>query len=159
MYEEYDPFDYLYSGSQAGSVAEPVYATITRSDKTPVSPPPLPPRQSQFTLERQKRQSLDNWTKQKSLLYENIVLKRSSLDCDLLGFYNLVREVRNKFICNDIETNSGMVISSRMRSQYKEDTSIKLCIYPQLDNSDSTEPNQPPVIFTCDGKTHCLTLE
>lgn len=61
MYEEYDPFEYLQSGSGAGSVSEPIYATITR-DKTPLSPPPLPPR-SQATLDRQKRQSKESWVK------------------------------------------------------------------------------------------------
>lgn len=62
MYEEYDPFEYLHSGSGGASVsAEPIYATITRTDgKVPMSPPPLPPRLSQSTLER-KRNTRETW--------------------------------------------------------------------------------------------------
>lgn len=57
-----------------------------------------------------------------------------------------------------------MVISPRMQSQYKEETSIKLCIYPRLEPEHS-DASPPPVIFTCDGtihnrifiKVYCLT--
>lgn len=61
MYEEYDPFEYLYSGSGTASVSEPIYATITRTDsKAHMSPPPLPPRLSQSTLDR-KRNTRETW--------------------------------------------------------------------------------------------------
>lgn len=36
-YSEYDPFDYLYSGS-ATQYSDPVYEAVIRSDQTPMSP-------------------------------------------------------------------------------------------------------------------------
>lgn len=63
MYEEYYPFEYLGSGSGGASVsAEPIYATVTRTDKAPLSPPPLPPRMLQSTLDR-KRNTRENWVR------------------------------------------------------------------------------------------------
>lgn len=36
-YSEYDPFDYLYSGSGT-QYSDPVYEAVVRSDHTPMSP-------------------------------------------------------------------------------------------------------------------------
>lgn len=36
-YSEYDPFDYLYSGSGT-QYSDPVYEAVIRSDQTPMSP-------------------------------------------------------------------------------------------------------------------------
>lgn len=75
MYSEYDPFDYMYSRENSnGSVGDPVYAAVTKSDQysssggtsigtapqSPQGPPPLPPRNSAAwsTIER-RRSSMD----------------------------------------------------------------------------------------------------
>lgn len=151
MYEEYDPFDYLHSGSAGGSVSEPIYATITRKEKSPASPPPIPPRSTYSTLDRPKK----NWSSKKTRLYENLKLnkqKTTLVDCDLQGFYSLVKSLRSKFKYDDSETNSGMVISPRMQSSYKEKTSIKICVYPQMEISGKSENANSPIIFTSDGE-------
>lgn len=92
MYNEYDPFDYLYSGSGAPSIADPIYAAVIK--QSPKTPPPLPPR-AWSTLE--KRKSID---RRKNRLYENIKLvKRNAFhhDCELRAFCTMVQDVRSKY--------------------------------------------------------------
>lgn len=54
VYDEYDPYDFIYTGSGNNSLADPIYAAVVKSENAPVSPPPpLPPR-AHSTLERRK---------------------------------------------------------------------------------------------------------
>lgn len=59
VYDEYDPFDYIYSGSGSNSVSDPVYATIASISETSPTPP-LPPRVKISTLDRRKAQREQN---------------------------------------------------------------------------------------------------
>lgn len=50
VYDEYDPYDFIYSGSGNNSTSDSIYAAVVKSEKVPLSPPPLPPKLS--TMER-----------------------------------------------------------------------------------------------------------
>lgn len=52
VYDEYDPYDFIYSGSGSNSNSDPIYAAVVKSENAPLSPPPLPPRLS--TMEKRK---------------------------------------------------------------------------------------------------------
>lgn len=55
VYDEYDPYDFLYTGSGNNSLSDPIYAAVVKSENAPMSPPPpLPPRIHNSTLERKK---------------------------------------------------------------------------------------------------------
>lgn len=59
VYDEYDPYDFIYTGSGNNSLADPIYAAVVKSENAPISPPPpLPPR-AHPTLERRKT-NVDN---------------------------------------------------------------------------------------------------
>lgn len=38
VYEEYDPYDFIYTGSGNNSLSDPIYATVNKPDNTPMSP-------------------------------------------------------------------------------------------------------------------------
>ncbi|KAI4457618.1 phosphatidylinositol kinase [Holotrichia oblita] len=150
VYDEYDPFDYIYSGSGSNSVSDPVYATIASVSETSPTPP-LPPRVKLSTLDRRKAQREQNGEKT-YLLFENIRaidLRRATRDADVSAFYKMVLEVRSQFKYNDPNTNMGLVVSPMMTYQYRDGTSIKLCVFPHFDGADPKKP----ISFTCDVTT------
>ncbi|KAK9759167.1 Phosphoinositide 3-kinase family, accessory domain (PIK domain) [Popillia japonica] len=123
VYDEYDPFDYIYSGSGSNSVSDPVYATIASISETSPTPP-LPPRVKISTLDRRKAQREQNGEKP-YLLFENIRaidLRRATRDADVSAFYKMVLEVRSQFKYNDPNTNMGLVVSPMMTYQYRDVT-------------------------------------
>ncbi|XP_071051233.1 phosphatidylinositol 4-phosphate 3-kinase C2 domain-containing subunit beta [Onthophagus taurus] len=148
VYDEYDPFDYIYSGSGGNSTSEPIYASIaSKSDYSPT--PPLPPRVNS-TLDRRKVHK--DKDERKTLLFENvrmITLRQATKDADLSAFYKMVLDVRKQFRYNDPNTNMGLVVSPMVAYKYKDATSIKLIVYPHFDGSDPTQP----MSFTCDVTT------
>uniref|UniRef100_A0A1Y1L4Z2 Uncharacterized protein n=1 Tax=Photinus pyralis TaxID=7054 RepID=A0A1Y1L4Z2_PHOPY len=148
VYDEYDPYDFIYSGSGSNSTSDPMYAAVIKSKtETGVlsSTSTLSRRAQLSTMERQK--SKDLLVKKKSFLYDNIILlEQNSNDSDLEAFYKTVLNLRCRFRYDDPDTNMGLVISPLMSHQYREGTSIKVCIYPHYVGADSTKP----VSFTCD---------
>ncbi|XP_044261895.1 phosphatidylinositol 4-phosphate 3-kinase C2 domain-containing subunit alpha [Tribolium madens] len=128
VYDDYDPYD-IYTGSGNNSMCDPVYAKTA-----PQSPPPLPPR---------------GYLTDKLNLLDGIVRvgeKNAQRDSDLKGFYNMVKSVRGKYRFNDPDTNMGLVISPMVDYEYKDGTSIKLCVYPDFEGADINKP----INFTCD---------
>ncbi|KAK4883151.1 hypothetical protein RN001_006470 [Aquatica leii] len=149
VYDEYDPYDFIHSGSGANSTSDPMYAAVIKSkpENASMSPSCTLSRRAQCTMERQK--SKDLLIQKKSFLYDNISLVEQvngTNDSDLEAFYKMVLNVRNNFRHDDPDTNMGLIISPLMAHQYREETSIKVCIYPHYDGADSSKP----VIFTCD---------
>lgn len=53
VYDEYDPYDYIFSGSGSNSTSDPVYAAVIKSktENASMSPPPTLTRK---TTERRK---------------------------------------------------------------------------------------------------------
>lgn len=87
----------------------------------------------------------------KTTSFDNIVptdRKKGKHDADLIAFYNMVRKLRANFKYDDPDTNMGLVVSPMMSYKYREDTSIKLCVFPHFNGADSSKP----ITFTCDGK-------
>lgn len=66
----------------------------------------------------------------------------------MLLFIKCDNDFLDQFHYDDPDTNMGLVVSPLMTHQYREGTSIKVCIFPQYEGADSTKP----VSFTCDGK-------
>lgn len=61
VYDEYDPYDFIYSGSGNNSLSDPMYAAVIKQENAPMSPPStLPRRVQQSTMERRKN-SRDAW--------------------------------------------------------------------------------------------------
>lgn len=121
-------------------MADPVYAAVVKSDTKPQSPPPIPPREHIVKNVTVKLNLLDNLVK---VADKNA----TSRDSDLNAFYNMVRNLRAQYNYNDPDTNMGLVISPMVNYEYKEGTSIKLCVYPDFEGADIGKP----VNFTCDG--------
>lgn len=57
VYDEYDPYDFIYSGSGSNSLSDSMYTAVIRTEHAPQSPPPLPPRVRFSTIERRKQSS------------------------------------------------------------------------------------------------------
>lgn len=56
VYNDFDPYDFIYSGSGSNSTSDPLYASVISA---PTSPPPVPPAR---TLERrEKEDKVDTW--------------------------------------------------------------------------------------------------
>nr|XP_023021080.1 phosphatidylinositol 4-phosphate 3-kinase C2 domain-containing subunit beta [Leptinotarsa decemlineata] len=99
VYEEYDPYDFIYSGSGNNSVCDPIYATINKPDNTPNSP--APPRMS--TIDRR---SSKNFKRNLLNIIEEVGNRSDNKDTDLKAFYNMVYNLRknsphflNKVVC------------------------------------------------------------
>ncbi|XP_050532896.1 phosphatidylinositol 4-phosphate 3-kinase C2 domain-containing subunit beta isoform X2 [Daktulosphaira vitifoliae] len=135
FYATYDPFDYMYSPCISSQSSDPIYAAVI---KTPVhSPPPVPPRSS--TTPKESKVC-------KSITYENMgLVKRSSVlhDPDVVAFYNMVKQVRKKFIYTDSNTNTGIIVCSKFENNIHENISTKFIV--------NCKPiRNTPIIFTCD---------
>lgn len=144
IYEEYDPYDFIYSGSGSNSLSDPMYAAVVKSENAPISPPPpLPPR-AHSTMERKT-----SWIKKTSLLFETVTTidkRKPKHDGDLKAFHQMVQKLRNDFKFDSPNTNMGLVVSPMMEYQYRDGTSIKLSVYPHFEGADT----QRPFSFTCD---------
>ncbi|CAG9823212.1 unnamed protein product [Phaedon cochleariae] len=139
VYEEYDPYDFIYSGSGNNSISDPIYATINKPDNTPLSPGA--PRMS--TIDRRtsksfKRNLLD--------IIKEVGDRSYSKDPDLRAFHNMVCNVRKQYRYNDPDTNMGLVISPMVNYQYTDGLSIKLQVHPDIEGADFSQP----ISFTCD---------
>lgn len=55
VYDEYDPYDFIYSGSGSNSLSDSMYTAVIKTESAPQSPPPLPPRAKFATIERRKQ--------------------------------------------------------------------------------------------------------
>ncbi|XP_064214165.1 phosphatidylinositol 4-phosphate 3-kinase C2 domain-containing subunit alpha isoform X1 [Tribolium castaneum] len=132
VYDDYDPYD-IYTGSGNNSMSDPLYAAPAKS------PPPLPPREYLAKKMTDKLNLLDGIVRVDEK-------NNAQRDSDLKAFYHMVKSVRGKYRFNDIDTNMGLVISPMVDYQYKEGTSIKLCVYPDFEGADITKP----INFTCD---------
>lgn len=136
IYDDYDPYD-IYTGSGNNSMSDPLYAAVVKS--APQSPPPVPPRDPIGKKMTGKLNLLDGIVR--------VDDKNEIRDSDLKGFYQMVKNVRGKYRYNDPDTNMGLVISPMVDYEYKDGTSIKLCVYPDFEGADITKP----INFTCDG--------
>lgn len=119
-------------------MADPLYAAVVKSESTPQSPPPLPPRERIVGRVTGKLNLLDCVRRAE---------EKINRDSDLRAFYNMVKGVRNKYHYKDVDTNMGLVISPMVNYEYREGISIKLCVYPDFDGADISKP----INFTCDG--------
>lgn len=156
VYDEYDPYDFIYTGSDSNSLSDPLYvavvargaertpaASLSTSSPTPAAPPTLPPRS--LSTQSEPRE-------EKLLLYdcivpiENVIATKNP---ELNSFHKMVQRLRNQFKYNDPDTNMGFVISPMLTHTYHEETSIKLAVYPQFEGADSTKPCN----LTCDVTT------
>ncbi|XP_074032269.1 phosphatidylinositol-4-phosphate 3-kinase catalytic subunit Pi3K68D [Leptinotarsa decemlineata] len=139
VYEEYDPYDFIYSGSGNNSVCDPIYATINKPDNTPNSP--APPRMS--TIDRR---SSKNFKRNLLNIIEEVGNRSDNKDTDLKAFYNMVYNLRKQFRYNDPDTNMGLVISPMVNYKYSEGLSIKLQVHPNFEGANFNQP----ISFTCD---------
>lgn len=149
VYEEYDPYDFIYSNSGNNSLSDPMYAAVIKSE--PQSPPPLPPRVKYSTVGKSKSKKEAEPTERVKLFdsITKINRKKTPYDADLKSFYKMVQGLRNRFRWDDPDTNMGLVVSPMMNYHYREGTSIKLTVYPHYEGADQNKP----VNFTCDGKS------
>ncbi|XP_044761430.1 phosphatidylinositol 4-phosphate 3-kinase C2 domain-containing subunit alpha [Coccinella septempunctata] len=145
VYDEYDPYDFIYTGSGNNSLCDPMYAAVNKAESLYSSPV----RTSQAHIQTVDKGRTAKIAEVKSSLVENIAQVdpiAKDADSDLLAFFKMVQNVRNKYRYNDPDTNMGFVISPMVNYQYREGTSIKLCIHPDFDGADFDKP----FIFTCD---------
>ncbi|GAB0091122.1 phosphatidylinositol 4-phosphate 3-kinase C2 domain-containing subunit beta [Sergentomyia squamirostris] len=206
-YSEYDPFDYLYS-SGGTQYSDPVYEAVTKTERGTIAanappigwnvptygwnygqmgtPPPLPPRNLYASTSHTPspdddgsatRPSIDR-RKYPSKLYENVVIKKS-YEGELMAFYRMILDIRQRYKHNDADSNVGHIVASEFESSYAESTSIKLLVHPALEAVDQvalmrhTAGNRvssiegtalnngrgqipgygPPIVFTCDIST------
>lgn len=155
VYDEYDPYDFIYTGSDSNSLSDPLYVAVAARgvERTPSAPlstssptqtaPSLPPRALSTQLEPRE---------EKLLLYDCIVPIETNIatrNPELNSFHQMVQKLRNQFKYNDPDTNMGFVISPMITHTYHEATSIKLAVYPQFEGADSTKPSY----LTCDVTT------
>lgn len=140
VYEEYDPYDFIYSGSGNNSISDPIYATLNRSDNAT----PLSPGVSRMsTIDR----SSSKVVKRNLLNIIEEVTNRSLVkDPDLKSFYSMVYNIRKQYKYNDPDTNMGLVISPMVNYQYSHGLSIKLQVHPDFEGADFNQP----ISFTCD---------
>nr|CAH7729175.1 unnamed protein product [Callosobruchus chinensis] len=139
VYEEYDPYDFIYSGSGNNSVSDPIYATVNKSDNTPMSP--IPPRIA--TIDRR---SLKSFKKNLLNIIEEVQDRSLIKDPELKAFHNMVYNVRKQYRYNDPDTNMGLVVSPMVNFRYNEGLSIKLQVHPDFEGADFNKP----ISFTCD---------
>ncbi|KAJ8958339.1 hypothetical protein NQ318_017485 [Aromia moschata] len=155
VYEEYDPYDFIYHGSGNNSVSDPIYATISRPDSTPLSP--AAPRMS--TIDRR---SFKNVKRNLLKIIEDVSHKSLNKDPDLKAFYNMVYNVRKQYRYNDPDTNMGLVISPMVSYQYTDGLSIKLQVHPDFEGRTSTSRSVLHVmskIFTVTTSVEHVTLQ
>lgn len=62
--------------------------------------------------------------------------------------------VLDKFKYDDPDTNMGLVVSPMMNYKYRDETSIKLCVFPCFEEVNTHKP----VFFTCDGKAYNISV-
>lgn len=89
VYEEYDPYDFIYSGSGNNSVSDPIYATINRADSAPLSP-------TQHRMSTIDRRSSKSFKRNLLNIIEEISPKAFCNDPDLKAFYTMVYNTRSK---------------------------------------------------------------
>lgn len=154
----------------------------TSGSKSP--PPPLPPRNSggagtstPFTFNRDYEQHtpvikssqhvLDR-RKTSSRLYE-IVTEQRTVDLELLDFYYMVKELRQRYPYDDEVNNIGHIIASEFNYHYPLETSIKILVHPSLTalfpdvvsasaNKGQFKGYGSPIVFTCDSKFFILSV-
>lgn len=101
VYDEYDPYDFIYLGSGNNSLSDPMYAAVVKSEKAPLSPPPpLPPRAQQSTMERrQKNGGVLAKTKTTPLFscISSISRGEAYNNSDLVAFHQMVQNLRSKY--------------------------------------------------------------
>ncbi|KAL3279432.1 hypothetical protein HHI36_016943 [Cryptolaemus montrouzieri] len=144
VYDEYDPYDFIYTGSGNNSLSDPMYAVVNKTEGLYSSPVKL----NQLCMSIADR-SRTRFTEVNESLVEYLTqvdTKSQETDSDLIAFFNMVQNVRNRYRFNDPDTNMGFVVSPMVNYQYKEGTSIKLCVHPDFDGADFYKP----FIFTCD---------
>lgn len=179
-YSDQDPFDYIYSGNSHCS--DPLYEAVNRNennyDLSVAAPPPLPPRNtSSYNDTRQQdqqQQQTYNEVQYSKKLYENIV-EKTVFDKDSLAFYNMVKELRNKYSFDDEQSNAGHIKVAILDSSYLNVSSIKVLVYPsyecfqgdrqpQLSRINSSENYQrlenylDPLVFTCNVKSTVIHI-
>lgn len=180
-----------YSPGDYGSIRDPNtstnYSTYSHSRS---SPPPLPPRNSggaingsattstnttnSFGTFAQEFISNESYApvlnvshvldrrKTYSRLYEMVTDQRT-IDPELLDFYYMVKELRQRYPYDDESTNVGHIIASEFNYHYPYDTSIKILVYPLLNalfpDAEAANLNRgqfkgygAPVMFTCESK-------
>lgn len=97
-----------------------------------------------------------------SRLYE-IVTDQRTVDLELLDFYYMVKDLRQRYPYDDENTNVGHIIASEFNYHYPLETSIKILVHPSLNalfpDGEAASPNKgqfkgygAPVQFTCDSK-------
>lgn len=173
------------SASGAGPVADAT-AVVGGSISGSVSPPPpLPPRNQQLyetgaisastsKPHQQASPFTDSYTnsipahvvldrrKTCTRLYELISEQRTD-DCELLEFYQMVRQLRSSYVHDDQATNVGHIIAAEFNYHYMMDTSIKVIVHPAVNTLQSHAMSSSlageqfkgygtPVTFTCDSK-------
>ncbi|XP_028129846.1 phosphatidylinositol 4-phosphate 3-kinase C2 domain-containing subunit alpha isoform X1 [Diabrotica virgifera virgifera] len=139
VYEEYDPYDFIYSGSGNNSISDPIYATVNKPDNTPMSPG----ISRMSTIDRRsfkcvKRNLLN--------IIEQVNNRALTKDPDLKSFYNMVYNIRKQYKYNDPDTNMGLVISPMVNYDYSDGLSIKLQVHPDFEGADFNQA----ISFTCD---------
>lgn len=93
-------------------------------------------------------------------LYE-VITDRKSIEPELMEFYYMVKELRNKYTYDDETTNVGHVVASEFEYQYPEGTEIKILVHPLLEilqqGCEASQGGQTPgygapIAFTSVGK-------
>ncbi|KNC29902.1 hypothetical protein FF38_01684 [Lucilia cuprina] len=145
-------------------------------------PPPLPPRNSggysngastssfnTFARDYEQYAPVLNTShvldrrKTSSRLYE-IVTDQRTVDLELLDFFYMVKELRQRYPYDDEVNNVGHIIASEFNYHYPLETSIKILVHPALNalfpDGESTAASKrqfkgygAPVQFTCDINT------
>ncbi|KAJ8914580.1 hypothetical protein NQ315_017285, partial [Exocentrus adspersus] len=124
VYEEYDPYDFIYTGSGNNSISDPIYASISRPDSTPLSP--APPRMS--TIDRRSSKS---FKRNLLTIIEDASNRNYSKDSDLKAFYNMVYNVRSDSVIKgdfsslDNETQQLLVDACEQDMLYKYPPEIR----------------------------------
>ncbi|KAK9879212.1 hypothetical protein WA026_004058 [Henosepilachna vigintioctopunctata] len=145
VYEEYDPYDFIYTGSGNNSLSDPMYAAVNKAENLYSSP--VKSNQTSVTsIEKNQSTNVSKFEDSLLDIITQVDPKSSNTDADLLAFFNMVQNVRNRYRYNEPDTNMGFVISPMVNYQYKEGTSIKLSIHPDFDGADFDKP----FIFTSD---------
>lgn len=104
-----------------------------------------------------------------SRLYD-IVTDQRTVDLELLDFYYMVKELRQRYPYDDEVNNIGHIIASEFNYHYPLETSIKILVHPMLTalfpNVTSSSANKgqfkgygAPVVFTCDSKFSFYLVE
>lgn len=93
-------------------------------------------------------------------LYE-VITDRKSIEPELMEFYYMVKELRNKYTYDDETTNVGHVVAPEFEYLYPDGTEIKILVHPVLDilqkDCEASQGGQiqgygAPIAFTSVGK-------